>query len=75
MKYEININTNWWREPFSTSVKLYRVSQNERIPSRGSCGEKSQESRKNKIKNTGGAFTKIYGSEEFSSNKKFLNSF
>jgi hypothetical protein len=33
---------------------VYRVSQNERIPSRGSCREKSQESRKNKIKNVGG---------------------
>jgi hypothetical protein len=29
----------------------------------GSCREKSQESRKNKIKNIGGVFTKIYGSE------------
>jgi hypothetical protein len=29
----------------------------------GAYREKSQESRKNKIKNTGGVFTKIYGSE------------
>jgi hypothetical protein len=51
---------------------VYRVSQNSRIPSRGSCREKSQESRKNKIKNIGGVFTKIYGSEGSNFSSCFL---
>jgi hypothetical protein len=51
---------------------LYRVSQNYRIPSRGSCREKSQESQKNKIKNIGGVFTMIYGSEGSNFSSSFL---
>jgi hypothetical protein len=53
-------------------IWIYRVSQNQRIPSRGSCREKSQESRKNKIKNIRGVFTKIYGSEGSNFSSCFL---
>jgi hypothetical protein len=37
-----------------------------------SCRENSQESRKNKIKNIGGVFTKIYGSEGSNFSSCFL---
>jgi hypothetical protein len=60
-------NTNFFRKD-----QLYRVSQNLRIPSWGSCREKSQESRKNKIKNIGEGFTKIYGSEGSNFSSCFL---
>jgi hypothetical protein len=38
----------------------------------GACREKSQESRKNKIKNIGGDFTKIYESEGSNFSSCFL---
>jgi hypothetical protein len=53
-------------------LEIYRVSQNYRIPSRGSCREESQESRKNKIKNIREVFTKIYGSEGSNFSSGFL---
>jgi hypothetical protein len=42
-------------------VKLYRVSQSQHIPSQGSCRERYQESRKNKIKIQGGSLQRYMG--------------
>jgi hypothetical protein len=61
------------KDPFSGSKELDMSIQGAaKLTYSKSCREKSQESRKNKIKNIGGVFTKIYGSEGSNFSSCFL---